>query len=181
MNTATANLENDHIHILRLIDVMEQITKRQEADVAHLEMIVDLIRNFSDGLHHAKEEKLLFPKMVEKGYSFQQGPVAVMMHDHVQGRNFVKEIVDNISLYKTGNKDAVNGIYKNMQGYVDLLRAHITKENNILFRMADNVLSNEEQILLLEQFKKVESNPICGVVVADCIAQIYLLSKVYCA
>ena len=179
MNTATANLENDHIHILRLIDVMEVITQNQEDNIEHLETIVNLIRNFADGLHHAKEESLLFPKMVEKGFSFQQGPIAVMMNDHVTGRNFVKGIADNILLYKTGAKQALTDIYKNMQGYIELLRAHINKENNILFRMADNALSPEEQQTLLEQFNKVESNPVCGGVVADCIAQINNLAKAY--
>jgi hypothetical protein len=45
--------------------------------------------------------------------------------------------------------------------------------------MADNALSPEEQQALLEQFKKVESNPVCGGVVADCIVQINNLAKAY--
>lgn len=179
MNTATANLENDHVYILRLIDVMEQITQKPEANVDHLDAIVDLIRHFADGLHHAKEENFLFPKMVEKGYSFQQGPIAVMMHDHVLGRNFVKGIADNISSYKTGNKNALTAIYKNMSGYIELLRAHISKENNVLFRMADSALSAEEQQVLLNQFKKVENNAVCGGVVADCIVRIDNLAITY--
>ncbi len=32
MNTATKDLENDHIHILRLTDVMEKITKTEAPD-----------------------------------------------------------------------------------------------------------------------------------------------------
>ena len=75
MITATANLENDHVHILKLIDVMERITQQSEINVAHLENIVDLIRNFADGLHHAKEEQMLFPKMVEKGFSLDRKSV----------------------------------------------------------------------------------------------------------
>jgi hemerythrin-like domain-containing protein len=133
MNTATANLENDHVHILQLINVMERITQLKQVEVSHLESIVSLIRNYADGLHHAKEEKLLFPKMVEKGYSFEQGPIAVMLHDHEEGRNFVRGMAEHIALYKEGNISALDGVFSNMKGYIDLLRAHIAKENNVLF------------------------------------------------
>lgn len=177
--TATTNLENDHVHILRLIDVMEKITHEKEPNIGHLENIVDLIRNFADGLHHHKEEKLLFPKMVEKGFSFEQGPIAVMMHDHVQGRNFVKKMADNIALYKTGNHQAIPEIYKNMLGYAELLRGHIGKENNVLFRMADNALSKDEQQELLAEFEILQQNPVCGGQAVDCLTQIDNLSKAY--
>ena len=113
MTTATQNLENDHVQILRLIGVMERIAGTSDPDVEHLEMIVKVIREFADGLHHAKEEQLLFPLMVQKGFSNQTGPVAVMLHDHEEGRNFVKGIAENILLYKSGETSASQGIFSN--------------------------------------------------------------------
>ena len=50
MTTATQNLENDHVQILRLIEVMEKITESSVPNVEHLEMIVKIIREFADGL-----------------------------------------------------------------------------------------------------------------------------------
>jgi hemerythrin-like domain-containing protein len=176
---ATTNLENDHLNILCLIDVMERITHEEIPDIGHLENILELIRNFADGLHHHKEEKLLFPKMVEKGFSFEQGPIAVMMQDHVQGRNYVKNIANNIALYKNGDGSAIAEIYKNMLGYAELLRGHIGKENNVLFRMADNVLSEEEQQQLLAEFEILEQNRKCGDESEDCIKQIENLLEAY--
>lgn len=178
---ATANLKNDHIHILKLTEVMERILENQEPDISHLEEIVSLIRNFADGLHHAKEEKLLFPKMVSKGFSYQQGPVAVMMSDHEQGRKFVKGMSDNILLYKGGNKAALAAIRENMQGYVELIRSHIAKEDIVLFRLADNFLSSEEQSTLLEEFEKAEKQSVSGsdsegfAIRIDTLVQFYFL------
>jgi hemerythrin-like domain-containing protein len=179
MKKATENLENDHVHILHLIAVMEQIVNQKASNIEHIESIVNLIRNFADGLHHAKEENLLFPKMVEKGFLLQQGPIAVMMHEHVLGRNFVKGISDNISLYKSGNMAALADIHKNMKGYADLLKAHIDKENNVLFRMADNALNAEEQQSLLDQFNTIESNLTNGKSVASFIEHINILTAIY--
>jgi hemerythrin-like domain-containing protein len=158
MTTATQNLENDHIQILRLIEVMERITESVNPNVEHLELIVKIIREFADGLHHAKEEQLLFPLMVQKGFSNESGPVAVMLHDHAQGRNYVREIDENITSFKNGDHAALKIVYQEMKGYADLLKNHIGKENNVLFRMADKAFTPAEQESLLIEFGKVEMN-----------------------
>lgn len=179
MTTATQNLENDHFLILRLIEVMERITGSAHPNVEHLETIVKVIREFADGLHHAKEEQLLFPLMVQKGFSNESGPVAVMLHDHVQGRNFVKGMAENISLFKQGESGALNAIFSNMQGYADLLKNHIAKENNVLFRMADKAFTPAEQELLLLDFAKVEGMQENGHSKDDYVAMIDVLAGLY--
>ena len=65
MNTATKNLENDHVNILRLIDVMEKMILVKSKNIEHFENTVSLIKSYADGLHHSKEENLLFPLMVK--------------------------------------------------------------------------------------------------------------------
>jgi len=156
MNTATQNLENDHVYIIRLIDVMEKMVLNCATDTAHLELVVNLIKTYADGFHHAKEEQVLFPLLEEKGFSKVHGPVAVMLHEHVEGREFVKGISRRIDVYKAGNVSALPEIYQYMQGYVDLLREHISKENNVLFKLADKALSSDEQLELLNKFGSIE-------------------------
>lgn len=179
MKTATHNLEDDHIHIMKLTDVMVAFTLSDKPDPEHAAAIIDIIRNFADGLHHAKEEDLFFPALGLKGYSKEQGPVAVMLHEHVEGRNYVKGIAENLNLYNRGIKSAIAGVYQNMMSYAELLRNHIGKENNILFRMADNVLSETEQQQLLSQFNKVENDRSAGNRAEDYIDRIKTLASFY--
>ena len=157
MNTATQNLENDHVYILRLTDVMERMVVILSPDLSGMELVVKLIQQYADGFHHAKEENLLFPLMLQKGFSNEQGPISVMLQEHVQGRNFVKGMSEGIERYKQGDDSTIPQIYRAMQGYIDLLRAHIGKENNVLFRMADRVLSASEQEHLLAEFAALET------------------------
>lgn len=176
---ATSNLENDHVHILKLCDVMEKIVLDDKIDLSHIEEIVNIIRNFNDGLHHKKEEDLLFPKMSEKGFSMQSGPVAVMLNDHEAGRSYVKGIAGRINAYKSGNVSEKKVIYANMLGYVELLRNHIAKENNVLFRMADNCLSAEEQESLLSEFLEIEGIHGSKGAEAEYVYRIDRLAKIY--
>ena len=160
MKRATEDLIDNHTIIQKVMDIMESITETKEPPADHLEFIVSFIREYADGFHHAKEEGLLFPKLVEKGIPQEFGPVGMMLREHEEGRNFVKGMSDNLTLYKSGNKEALRSIYMNMTGYINLLRNHISKENNILFRMADQVLSDGEQAKLLELFGDTESSSI---------------------
>jgi hemerythrin-like domain-containing protein len=179
MNTSTENLENDHVHILKLIDVMGRIIGTGNPETDHLESIVDIIRNFADGLHHAKEENQFFPFLAKRGFSLSQGPVAVMLHEHVIGREYVKGMAENIALYKGGNSAALGKVYSNMAGYAELLQNHIGKENNILFRMADRALSEEDHKALLDQFRETEKTPANGLSSGDYILRIEALAKAY--
>jgi len=180
MTTATQNLETDHIYILRLCEVMLAMVKKQSVDTSHFELVINLIRKFADGTHHAKEEDLLFPLMGEKGFSPKQGPVAVMLHEHEQGRDFVKRASEGIQKFKDAHSDALQSVYDNIIGYAHLLQGHIDKENNILFRMADRAFSEEEQQNLLVQFTTIESsadedfNPTNSIQKIDKLAAIYL-------
>jgi hemerythrin-like domain-containing protein len=181
MTTATQNLENDHIQILRLIEVMERIAKSIDPNVEHLKLIVKVIREFADGLHHAKEEQLLFPLMVRKGFSNESGPVAVMLHDHAEGRNYVKAMAENIVLFEKGEALALKAIYSNMLDYADLLKNHIGKENNVLFRMADKAFTSAEQESLLLDFSKLENSLENGRRKADFEDLINSLAGIYLA
>jgi hemerythrin-like domain-containing protein len=179
MNTATKNLENDHVHILQLIEVMKRVIGSDKPDITHLESIVDIIKNFADGLHHAKEENQFFPFLANRGFSLSQGPVAVMLHEHAQGRDFVKGMAENIPLYKGGNASALGKIYSNMAGYAELLENHIGKENNILFRMADRALSETDHQDLLKQFEEAEITHSSVSSSEDYIKKIKHLTSVY--
>jgi hemerythrin-like domain-containing protein len=179
MKTATQNLEDDHVHILKLTDVMEKIAQSKDLDIDHIGEVIGLVRNFADGLHHAKEENLFFPKLAEKGFSQQQGPVAVMLHEHVEGRNYIKAVADSLPLYNKGDKSVREEISQNILGYVSLLRNHIAKENNILFRMADNVLSDPEQQKLLSEFESATIKAGTAEGPQDYIRQIERLALLY--
>jgi len=61
--------------------------------------------------------------------------------------------IENI---KNGDTSSFTILYENMQGYIDLLRAHIRKENNVLFHLADEKLSPDDQEELLKAFASIE-------------------------
>ena len=157
---ATEQLMEEHEGIRLMLSIIESFNKKakagEEINVEHLESMIDFIKTFADKCHHGKEEEVLFPAMVKAGMSNESGPVAVMLSEHDQGRAFVKGLSESFNSYKSGDKSAIKGIVENSTGYINLLRNHIDKENNILFKMADQIIDPSLHDDIYEAFEKIE-------------------------
>ncbi|WP_320053173.1 hemerythrin domain-containing protein [uncultured Acetobacteroides sp.] len=157
---ATQQLKDEHEGIKLMLKIMEKISiaieQGKEPNVAHYERIVDFLKGFADKCHHGKEEDILFPELEKHGIPNEGGPVGVMLSEHRKGREYIKALADALEDLKAGNKNAAKGIVEASAGYVQLLRNHIEKENNVLFMMADKVLDEKEQSEIYEAFERLE-------------------------
>jgi len=156
----TQVLMAEHELILQALDALEKKVAAIQAGAApdrtYFEKAVSFLRTFADKCHHGKEENLLFKRMAERGFPVQSGPLAVMLADHDAGRAFIRGIADGAAKLGT-DPVAAKQIVENARGYIDLLRAHIGKENNILFPMADRALGAEDQAFLSKEFERFEA------------------------
>ena len=164
METATKVLRDEHKAILRMLDAAEEVAGRIRRDKAvsseTLSGLVEFFRIFADRCHHGKEEDCLFPMLEERGLPRDGGPIGVMLHEHAQGREFIKNMLEALDALSKGRKDALLRWADSAIGYVALLRSHIAKENDVLFMMADRLLSESEQAGLVQAFEKVETDKI---------------------
>jgi len=81
----------------------------------------------------------------------------MMLMEHDQGRAYVGAVAGAIDAYEDGDESAARVIAENARGYAGLLRQHIMKEDNVLFPMADGVLSAGDQEELTQTFDRVET------------------------
>lgn len=161
---ATDVLKHEHQVILMVLGATEREAQRIQAgrpvDAVTVGKMLDFYREFADRCHHAKEEKLLFVKMAERGMPVEGGPIAAMLHEHTLGRGFLRATGEALPLAGTGDAAAAAAVGENLAGYVRLLQAHIRKEDAILFPMADRLFSDEDQRLLSEAFDRTEAEEI---------------------
>ena len=155
--TPTEELKHEHQIILLVLQRAEQMARSQsDLDAAELARIVEFLQGFADRCHHGKEEKHLFTRMAEHGFSFQQGPLAVMMLEHDQGRAHVRALAEALDRAGRGLPLDAAAVKARLGDYAKLLRDHIHKEDHILYPMADSAFSPEDQRALAEAFEKVE-------------------------
>lgn len=107
---------------------------------------------YADCFHHHREEEFLFPAMAANGVPVEGGPIAVMLHDHMTGRKLLAGIRGNLEEAGKGDHAAQAAVRTYASRYIDLLRQHIWKEDNILFTMAQRVLDEPTMHRLTGRF-----------------------------
>jgi hemerythrin-like domain-containing protein len=160
MPTATETLRHEHEAILKMLTATEEVARRIDSGKAVnpeiLSGLLEFLQLFADRCHHGKEEEHLFPKLEQKGFAHNAGPIAVMLKEHNHGRELISKMAAAAEAYAHGNKEAGKRWAEAARAYAGLLRAHIQKENQVLFVMAEQALSSEEQEELSQAFEEVE-------------------------
>lgn len=141
--TATAVLRDEHRLILRVVDAFERMLNASDAAELPLDDIGECIvffRLFTDACHHGKEEDLLFAALEDQDVPGVEGPIAVMRDEHVHGRILVRRLAGALDLMRAGRDAGAGDLCVAGTAYIDFIRAHISKEDDGLFELADQVV-----------------------------------------
>jgi hemerythrin-like domain-containing protein len=154
----TEVLSDEHRVIERVLAAVEKLLASPPAQsLSHWKKALDFISNFADQCHHLKEEKLLFPAMEAHGIPREGGPIGVMVMEHEEGRSHVRAMRAAVEGLERGESGGVESLLSHARGYLRLLTEHIQKEDEILFRIADDCIPAGEQTALLNSFEEHEA------------------------
>jgi len=148
MNQSIENLMNEHRQIEQVLGALQTFAGRvaQEPGSGRetTAQFATFFREFADRRHHGKEEDRLFQKMVEYGFPREFGPVAVMLHEHEEGRGHVKALAAIGAGSGPLSGSETEAIRAHALAFAPLLRGHIQKEDNVLYPMAQQGLPAAE-------------------------------------
>lgn len=156
MSEAIDVLKHEHDAILMALKILDKISdeaSRGNATSADVMRFLEFLREFADTCHHGKEEGLLFPAIVEAGLPEDGGLVSAMLSEHEQGRALVAAMADAADPVISPTQFSKAAI-----AYAAHMRAHIEKENTILFPMADRVVASGIMDGLVSAFERHEEN-----------------------
>lgn len=157
---ATQELVDEHDAVLVSLQVLEKVaaavTQKDDRAPAHLGQLLDFFKGFVDRCHHGKEEDVLFPEMERRGVRREGGPIGAMLAEHEIGRGHVRAMTDGLALLRGGEAAAAVTISDRAGAFRDMLRAHIDKENNVLYPLAERLVPEDAAARLVEQFEEIE-------------------------
>lgn len=160
MTKASEELIHEHNAVLVALDVLDKISQQiqqgDNVDIQDIKDLLEFLKIFVDKCHHGKEEGILFPALEELGMQHHYGPIGVMLTEHQQGREYIKQMQESINENAIQKDTFIHAV----TSYTKLLRNHIMKENNILFPMSDDILSESKHIDILKEFEDLEENVI---------------------
>ena len=147
LSKGLAQLKSEHPPLLNLLSELLTICKKvetQDEKEPLFAKLVEDVKSFSEKLeyHSTREEDYLFRKM-EEYLGVGVGPIVVMEYEHEEAKRNIhqffekakeqlsaEEMIESVSLIINANYTLVN---------------HFAKEENVLYPMAEKMLSIEEK------------------------------------
>jgi len=156
-------LKKEHRAIEVVLDSLDRasyaVMQGKEVPAWVFEEGFDFIRNFADRCHHGKEEGILLPLYRAKGVP-AEGPIHYVLAEHEEARRLVSKAASDYDKWIMGDQSAGQSMAENIQRYISLLRNHIQKEDNMLFPMGDNLITESDDQILVQQFDEIEEQEI---------------------
>ena len=148
----TEILSEEHQHILKLAELLEKECSKsgEQLHPDFFRKAVKFIKEYADQFHHGKEEDILFVELNKDGTLTHCNPTSQMLYEHELGREFVREMEEGV---KENDK---NKIFRGAQGYAQLIKEHIYKEDNILYPMVEEALGEKEKKELSRRFQEAD-------------------------
>jgi hemerythrin-like domain-containing protein len=107
-----------------------------------------VFRELGDCMHHEKEETVLLPLLAHLGFDWEDGPVAEVRQEHCQERYLIDVLCQAVEREGDWSADERRRVCATASALAEFQRAHLHKENTVLFPVILQRLSANEQRLL---------------------------------
>ena len=154
--SATETLRKDHIQIRRLEKIITKCYKnlyaRQDIPFSDIEQITLIMSEFLDAIHYSREEDAYFPCVAS--YNSLKKEIRAFMIEHEFGRRIAKSVLIHLQRWKEG-QGAREPVARFLKTYAIYLDDHITKEERFFDIAQKEILSQEEEKMMYEEFRAV--------------------------
>ena len=153
-NEATKMLMLEHETIQQVESLVNSINLLWEKDATKYKEIVEKLlyffREYSDRIHHIKEEEVLFPELIKHPDFLLNEIIDELEEHHEMFREYTKEIDDLIKINEYVK------VQNTLKKYVNDLLDHIAVENDELFSISENLFTESQLENMYFLFKDVD-------------------------
>jgi hemerythrin-like domain-containing protein len=134
---------------------------------------VDFIKVFIEQRHRTKEQKALFPLLAAKSEILANGPVRILADEDATDHELIAQIEAVLPGVEAGDPGAIADAIRDLEIYAFMLHNHVEKEDEIIFRLADALITEEEATTLHQQFDAIDRamGPIVKTLYEDVVSE----------
>lgn len=135
-------------------EIIQHLDKKWETDKESyknsVRELITFFREYADGVHHRKEEEVLFPALRECNDFTLEELLDELENHHEDFRDYSKEIEEAL------DEENFEKSQQNLNEYLNDLLDHIGAENDELFVLAETLLDEDELEKIYFRFKDIE-------------------------
>ncbi|WP_236035198.1 hemerythrin domain-containing protein [Alkalihalobacterium elongatum] len=145
-------LKKEHIPLTQQMEDFFELTQVIEgndkaATIETLQQLYKQVTSFVTELepHSEREEGIVF-EMVAKYIGRENGPIVVMEYEHNQAKENLKQFMAKVEqMGETATPNEIRSIANHAATAYFILSEHFMKEENVLFPLAEQLLSSQEK------------------------------------
>lgn len=149
-------MEEEHLIGKRIVGasvkIAAKIAEGKEVSMLALGNLVYLLQHYVEPFHHKKEENILLPFAISRGYP--QDKVTWVLLEHDQGRMYFNAIETAYKRLLNGNTIAWNDLRLNLEGFTALYKQHGGREDNEFLPEVGKLFSPADDALICDLFAK---------------------------
>jgi hemerythrin-like domain-containing protein len=153
------DIQSDHVAMSIILDAMEnrahEIHKTGTVDYFRIGQILDFLHNYTDNLHYAKEERILFPAVMDITKPWITKTISNLVHEHALAREYIVEIDRLLLACLAGNTEALQDLASVMLKYVELEKNHIKVEDEVVMPLFKKLLDSNTMQGFKFEFKEL--------------------------
>jgi len=158
------DIQSDHVAMSIILDAMEnrahEILKDGTVDYFRIGQILDFLHNYTDNLHYAKEERILFPAVLDESKPWISKTINTLIHEHALAREYILEIDKHLHACLTGDTGALQKLGSVILQYVALEKNHIKVEDNVVMPLFKSLLDTNRMEGFKFEFKELPDKKI---------------------
>jgi hemerythrin-like domain-containing protein len=160
MSRPTETLQKEHKICLAMLDAMDREIARVQAggpfDAEIFDKLIGFFHSFTIDCHEPKEASLLFSKLVQRGISRDEGIVADMTREHAELGRQLSSAESRLDA-AAGSDKARAAFLAALKSYADSMRTHMAQEDELVFPLVSQMLTQRDLEELARAFESVES------------------------
>ncbi|HEY8428690.1 MAG TPA: hemerythrin domain-containing protein [Sandaracinaceae bacterium] len=121
-----------------LLRIAHRLDRQEPIEPEHVRDVVAFLRRYADGLHHEKEEQILFPALRGLELPNAGGPIADLLHEHAVGAALLDAM--DAALDRGLPNGGAAPFAAAAHEYCRLVRRHTDKEERHVFPLARTTL-----------------------------------------
>lgn len=161
MRRATDRLSQEHRTIEALLDCFEALLdETHRLDRLDPGIAVELLasfREFAEGAHQEKEERLLFPALQARGGA-ERRLVATLLDGHRGDRRALETLGQGLEAAAYDDPFSRDLFVCRGRAYVARMREHVREEDEVLLPLARRVLDHDQERTLARAFERVDAD-----------------------
>ena len=158
MNAITDLLRKEHDLIRRASTCLslaaEETREHRELSVLTAIALLEFFEDFADGCHQVKEERCLFPALLERGLARHR--IRELERGHVEERRLLGSMRRYLEAAACGCPRGRSDFAQAALSYAALEREHADEEDRFLMPLIEEYLDEADQREVLARFRKVD-------------------------